>query len=256
MKNPKKVMAAAVIVIAATVSDAQAGLIKLQPVTGTLEKFITPPPPPATPVNNVLPGLAGYLNGELVLQGSVGTQYLVEFTLIGSESGFTNQLRTPGGLLVESDPPTFIAPQTVSYIHTASGMPNDFLRFQFESSGLTNGLVNGVNPIGGGTFVRNGGKSLAPTFFVSFCITENTPPWEQWTNACNLGPLLDPALLPATEGDSAWLAFDDGGGTLDDNHDDWVGYIQVSAVPDGGVTAGLLGAALLGLGIVRRRLNT
>jgi hypothetical protein len=256
MKSMKKAVVAATIMIAASVVDAHAGLIKLQAVSGDLDPFQTPrlccDPQP----NDVIPGLNGYLNGELVLDGDPGAKYLVQFSLFAAESGYDNLLRETGGNSTLTELANI--GETISYVHTASGDPNDFLKFQFETEtndgSIRNTLINGATGYGAGPFIRNSDSVTNRTFFVSFCIgLVGDPPalrgGLQQFLPCNF---LDPA---ATTGDVAWLALDDGGGAPDDNHDDWVGVVRVSRVPDGGITAGLLGAALLGLSVLRRRFN-
>jgi hypothetical protein len=256
---------AAVLLAAVGVVDAQAGTIKLQPVKNSLETFLTPAT--ATPTinkNDVIPGLWGYLNGNLVLNKDevvAGADYLVEFTLVGSESGWKNQLKQTGNM-----PHTWITEfsnnstvgDSISYIHTATGLDNDFLDFQFETIAgapqpqaiLVN---NNVDPDGPGTgYIRNGGALKPRTFFVSFCFDYPavTAKDHQGLDYCNFEG-------NATEGNVAWLALDDSGAGPNDNHDDWVGFVRVTAlnVPDGGAAAGLLGAALLGLGVLRRKFN-
>jgi hypothetical protein len=237
-------MAACVLIAGAR--GAQAGTISLQPVSGSLQAFQTPAT--ATPTinkNDVIPGLWGYLNGDLVLNGVAGAQYLVAFTLIGSESGWTNQLETPGGVLTE--PNHFN--NTVSYLHTATGNANDFLKFQFATiAGSTQPiLVNGVDPDGAANaFIANGGMNAPRTFFVSFCIDPAKTGAQQQGLACNV-------QNSAITGNVAWLALDDSGAGPNDNHDDWVGYVRVTAVPDGGATAGLLAGGLGCLTLLRKR---
>ena len=59
----------------------------------------------------------------------------------------------------------------------------------------------------------------------------------------------------AITGDVAWLGLDDSGAGSNDDHDDWVGFLRVRSVPDGGTTAGLLAGALGCLSLLRKRLN-
>lgn len=247
MQRLKTVGLAAVLLVAVGVVDAQAGTISLQPVTGSLQAFQTPAASGVTHPNDVIPKLWGYLNGNLVLNGNAGAEYLVEFTLIGSESGWTNQLKETQGNTVLTE--TAHINNTISYLHTATGGANDFLKFQFKTiAGSTQPiLVNGVDPDGAGNaYVKNGGVLAAHSFFVSFCIDTTLLPSQQKSLGCNFSG-------NATTGDVAWLALDDSGAGPNNDHDDWVGYVKVTAVPDGGLAAGLLGAALLGLGVLRQR---
>ena len=201
--------------------------------------------------NDVIPGLWGYLNGNLVLNGIAGWGTFVEFTLVGSESGWTNQLKETQGNTFLNEAADVGG--TISYVHTATGAANDFLKFQFATiAGSTQPfLVNGLDPDGAANaFVKNGGVTSPRTFFVSFCINTSVSAVNQQTLVCN-------STSNATTGAMAWLALDDSGAGPNDDHDDWVGYVKVTAlaVPDGGAAAGLLGVALLGLGILRQRFN-
>jgi hypothetical protein len=246
------VVMAALLATFAGVREARAGLITLQPVSGKLEAFQTPSNVAlGINKNDVIPGLWGYLNGDLVLNGTAGTDYLVEFTLIGSESGWTNKLlELQGGTeLVE---PADIT-KTISYIHEATGAANDFLKFQFKTlpNPVKPYLVNGVDPDNGGSaYVKNGGSAAALSFFVSFCIDTADLPSEQKDLLCNF-------KKNAKTGDIAWLAFDDSGAGPNNDHDDWVGIVKVTEVPvpDGGATAGLLVGVLGCLSLLRKRFN-
>jgi hypothetical protein len=258
MKSLRKVLVAAVITVAVGLPEAQAGLITLQPVGGgVLDPFQTPPLfPPSGPANNVIPNLHGYLNGDLVLDGDVGVQYLVQFTLVWSESpNWTNLLRTAGGAALGE---LADVGKTISYVHTATGADNDFLKFQFETtvgSPPQSPLLNGNVPLGPGISIPNGPEGAARTFFVSFCIGA-VPGFTDPLDISRRQQLLPcNTANNSTTGDGAWLALDDGNDGADDNHDDWVGFVRVSRVPDGGVTAGLLGAGLLVLGVLSRRFN-
>ncbi len=174
------------------------------------------------------------------------------FTLVGSESGWTNRLTTQGGLFLEE--PTHLN-QSISYLTTGTGAPQ-LLNFKFQTTaGSTQpDLVNG--PAGVGQ-VANGGVGNLRTFFVSFCIDKTQGSKQQKNLACNTAD-LNPGLAgvqTSTTGDIAWLALDDSGAGPNDNHDDWVGYVEVTQVPDGGVTLSMLGVALTGLVALRRKFS-
>ena len=244
MKSLKNVGLTAVLVAAVSVVNAQAGTISLVPVSGALQPFQTPPLGAVAP-NDVIPGMWGYLNGNLVLNGAAGANYFVQFTLFGSESGWTNRLRETQGGATFLEEPTDNG-DSVSYMHTATGGADDFLKFQFETTPGAGAaaqpiLVNGPGPaLGGGAFVTNGGADSLRSFYVSFCIDDSL--------LCNFSG-------NAITGDIAWLGLDDSGSGANNDHDDWVGVVTVRAVPDGGVTAVLLGAALLGLSVLRKKFN-
>jgi len=253
MKTLKFVGMTALLVVVGFVGSAQAGTISLQPVSGSLQAFQTPTTGGINK-NDVIPGLWGYLNGNLVLNGTAGVQYLVEFTLVGSESGWTNQLKETQGNTVLTEAVDF--GETISYLHTATGGANDYLKFQFETiAGSTQPkLVNGLDPDGAANgFIKNGGSTAPRTFFVSFCIDTSMNVAGQQSLACNTSN-------NGTTGDIAWLALDDSGAGPNDNHDDWVGYVEVSPlvikkVPDGGATAGLFGVVWGCVALLRKRFN-
>ena len=143
----------------------------------------------------------------------------------GAESSLVedNAARTPWAL-----------GNVISYTTVATG-GLDLLQFKFTTPGF-GAVVNGSNL----------GANDLRSFFVTFCTAANN-------TACNVftGPNTNEAIL----------AFDDSGGNPDDNHDDWYGRVRISAlnrevsVPDGGLTAGLLGVALIGLGALRQKFN-
>ena len=237
MKNLRSFGIAAAILLAVGVADARAGLITL--INGPVALQT---PAGGTNPNDVIPGLWGYIGADVALTGVAGTSYLVTFTLIGSESGYTNTLVTPGGSLTENNgitaPFVLAAPPSVSYVQVATG-GSDLLNFKFTTPGLFD-LVNG----------SNGGFAIGDprTFYLSFC--NAATPIVIPVGGCNVSG-------NATTGDAAWLALDDSGAGPDDNHDDWVGIVKVTpvTVPDGGSALALLGAALTGLGMLRRRLS-
>ena len=230
------------LLFAVGVADASAGLITLG---GTPAAFQTPPPPgdPTAP-NDVIPGLWGYLDADLYLTGTPGTAYLVTFTLVGSESGWTNQLQeTQGNTTITEHADNSTVGDSISYIHVPLGA-SELLKFQFNT-------IAGVNPLPAALVNGNNqGKAAARSFFTSFCIDTTVLPGQQKNLACNTSG-------NAQDGDIAWLGLDDSGAGPNDNHDDWVGYVKVTpvTVPDGGSALALLGAALTGLGMLRRRLS-
>jgi hypothetical protein len=246
----------AALLVAVGAVDAQAGTISLQAVSGSLQAFQTPTTGGINK-NDVIPGLWGYLNGNLVLNGAAGADYLVEFTLVGSESGWTNRLKeTQGGTTITEFSDNSTVGDTISYLHTATGV-NDFLKFQFATiAGSAQPiLVNGLDPDGmGNAFIKNGLATDPRTFFVSFCIDPSKTGLQQQGLLCNDNDPPHSGFNPTT-GNIAWIALDDSGAGPNDDHDDWVGYVRVTAVPDGGATVGLLTAALLGLGALRRRFS-
>lgn len=240
MKNLRSLGIAAAILLAVGVADARAGLITLINGPTALQTPTNPPVAPATNPNDVIPGLWGYISGDLALTGDAGQSYLVTFTLVGSESGFTNTLQETQGntTLTESDGGPIGA--SISYVHTLAAA-SELLKFKFTTPNLAD-LVNGSNGALGSADPR--------TFYASFCNVSV--------------PAALPVVFPVggcnfsgndTSGNAAWLALDDSGAGPDDNHDDWVGILTVTPVPDGGSALALLGVALTGLGMLRRRLS-
>ena len=126
----------------------------------------------------------------------------------------------------------------------------NYTRFPWLTSSSRRRITDVHGPDPGAGYIANGGLSAARTFFVSFCIDTTVSSLQQRFLGCN-------TMNNATTGDVAWLALDDSGAGPNNDHDDWVGYVSVTAlpVPDGGVTMGLLGAALLGLSALRQKFN-
>jgi hypothetical protein len=200
------------LVLGLGISDARAALFEVQ--GGVM---LTTPPS-----NDYMVGLHGYERGDLFFTGDDGRQYLLTFTLLFSESGWTNTLVTPGGNLTEVDG---VQSLFVSFPVTGTGVPVA-LTFRFTTPGYAD-VVNG-----------NGSNDNASrSFFVSFCEAA--------------GECSNPR-----SGDSGFLLLDDSGAGPDDDHDDWVGRFQAREVPvpDGGATLALLGCALGALGVLRRKL--
>ena len=242
----KRMVMAGAMLLALGTGTAEAGLLSVGPAgAGGVQAFKTPPNSQAGAApNDVIPSLWGYLNTYLYFKGDLGVQYEVKFTLVGSESSWTNQLRETQGNKTLLETTDF--GKTISYLATGTGA-DQLLKFQFETvAGDTSQpiLVNG--PAGGPGTIANGGLGAPRTFFVSFCADKSVAPGLQKNLGCNTSG-------SPTTGNLAWLALDDSGAGPNDNHDDWVGLVEVKAVPDGGATLSLLGAALVGVGAIRRR---
>lgn len=177
----------------------------------------------------------GWYGAQLYLSGGP-LQITVDY--FGAEAGFQNSFSGFGGACSfnHGGGTTFNALgnplQTCVVNNVASGL----LDFGFIS-GLPGIADNGSNP--------DNSLGATPNFFVSL------------TSTAGLGGLDNNGdLSTAGSGTIAWLFLDDGGAGDDDNHDDMVVRLSITGgsigIPEPGTVA-LLGAALLGMGAVRRR---
>ncbi|MDO9506122.1 MAG: PEP-CTERM sorting domain-containing protein [Hydrogenophaga sp.] len=182
---------------------------------------------PGVPIGPV----EGWYGADLYLSGGPA-QITVDY--FGAEAGFLNSFAGFGSCgFNHGGNNTFTGSplQTCVVNNVASGL----LSFAFTSPlGVAS---NGSNP--------DNTTDGIPNFFVSL------------TSIAGFGG-LDTTLDMSTSGSGtiAWLFFDDGGAGDDDNHDDMVVRLTITGgsvgIPEPGTIA-LLGAALLGMGAVRRR---
>ncbi len=175
----------------------------------------------------------GWYGGQLYLSGGPA-QITVDY--FGAEAGFLNSFSGFGGC---------------NYTHNTGN--NTFTGSAVATSCVVNNVASGLlnfgftSPLGSAI---NGGNpdnvaDNTPNFFVTFA---------------NIAGLtgLDNVIDTSTPGGGlvAWLFFDDGGAGDDDNHDDMVVRLSITGgsvgIPEPGTVA-LLGAALLGMGAIRRR---
>ncbi len=177
------------------------------------------------PGNNVIgDGVWGWLGADLYL---VGGSAWADVTYIGKEAGNTNTFSLTGA----SGSVNYSTASTADGTTTAVLLNSGLLNFSFTTNNPAATVFNGANvlPSSGGI-----------NFFVTF-----KAPFD--TSAGNPGG-----------GQTVWLALDDQGAP-DDNHDDMVIRISLRSggfsVPDGGATLSLLGGALMGLGLLRRKLS-
>ncbi|MDP1782994.1 PEP-CTERM sorting domain-containing protein [Hydrogenophaga sp.] len=175
----------------------------------------------------------GWYGAQLYLSGGPA-QITVDY--FGAEAGFVNSFlgfggcsftHNTGGNTFTGSP---VAPSCIVN-NVASGL----LNFSFTSP--LGSAINGTNP--------DNVADNTPNFFVTL------------SNISSLAG-LDNVINSSTPGGGlvAWLFFDDGGAGDDDNHDDMVVRLTITGgsvgIPEPGTIA-LLGAALLGMGAVRRR---
>ena len=157
--------------------------------------------------------------GNLYLNGSAAFEYDIVYELIGGVSGYENTLtETIGGGI------------------------------------LTEGSHDGLSR------VQVGVTSVGPTL-LQFKFTQLNPAWE-FANGGNNS--ANPASFRVTfaGANAVLIGLDDTGAGPDKDFNDWFGRIaitqrrrSVNNVPDGGSALALLGIALTGLGVVRRRLS-
>jgi hypothetical protein len=186
----------------------------------------------ATPSNNdILNGTwrgqqFGYLGGQLQLT-DVGT-WEITYEYVGAEAGYTNYFRdsTVQNLFNNKATQTgSIFTQTV--VNSGSPMTLDF-RFIADVTGFSKTVTNGSSNV----------ESVGINFFLAIVNGSGTKPY-------------------LTNGYSAYIALDDQASSSDDdNHDDLVVKVTAKRVPDGGATAMLLGGALVGIGVLRRRFRS
>lgn len=200
--------------------------------------------PGGTAVNDFLSGnfgagtpigpVEGWYGAQLYLAGGPA-QITVDY--FGAEAGFVNSFLGFGGCGFSHDGP--------SDSNTIAGGVVDSCVINNVASGLLTFAF--TSPLGVATNGSNPDNTTdgVPNFFVSL------------TSTAGFGG-LDNTLDMSTPGSGtiAWLFFDDGGAGDDDNHDDMVVRLTITGgsigVPEPGTIA-LLGAALLGMGAVRRR---
>jgi len=168
-------------------------------------------------------GVTNLFSGPLSL---IGGPSIVEFTLVGAESGFSNALKYNGDVVV------------AEAINNASGAATgDFLTGQ-QDGGL--GQNSFVTKFDGGDLAE----------LLSFQILASMTTFDAQTD--NFGIFADASMVDNLS--VFFLALDDTGANDDDNHDDIIVRVELSAVPVPASGLLLLGA-LGGLAGMRRRMK-
>ena len=185
--------------------------------------------------NDVFREQPGYVGAQVTFTGVPGQQYFFNFEFVWFEAGWESELITAGGNIANKTNGVGTAPGThVGFKMTGTGSP-EIVPFSFLVSPKPADLLSDPTVANG----SNPGIGLGkPNIFFSIA------------NEAETGGTT------ALSGSVMWLALDDSGAGEDVDHDDWVGLLRVTPVPEPSSVILVGGALATAVGRLRRRLGT